>query len=305
MQRSLRQYSCQNHSLGDELEAAGYPALAKDKYELSAKEVLICEKLSVLLRLGRSESLSPDSPEFIALHSLLSAEIVVTEISSRQQPHNLDQRDEIRPQMRPSEGEDDLPLKRRRCTDVSHPPEASPGSPSRESHEPVYTHTATEGDWNLHTPERESLHSSSLLAQKSPPLNSSFHENDEEIPLNISDHTIVGSLSQEVQNGNGNFHDPKSNELNLSAISNSSSALGSSLVHSTPSPEVITQHRNGLRRYHSEEGGGRRSLGGPEVVAAIERSSEFPLRHCGPLLENSFQSEQAKDSLSKQRSITQ
>jgi hypothetical protein len=131
------------------------------------------------------------------------------------------------------------------------------------------------------------------------------------MPLNISDHTIVGSLSQEAQNEDEDIEEAKPSELNLSAISNSSSVPGSSLVHSTPSPEVITQHRNGLRRYHSEERGARRSLGGQgmaEAGAGAEKDRDLQLGHCDTLFENSFQSEQqqhARGSLSNQRSITQ
>jgi hypothetical protein len=69
LQKSLRQYSCQNHSLGYELEVAGYPALAKDKFVLSERERSICDKISVLLRLGQVE-LTIESPDFVSLQSI-------------------------------------------------------------------------------------------------------------------------------------------------------------------------------------------------------------------------------------------
>jgi hypothetical protein len=83
---------------------------------LAAKEVLICENFTVLLRLGHLESLSPDSPEFLALHSLLGAEMVAPEDTSHQLPQNL-QQDEAA-LTRSSSENDDLPSKRRRYSDL-------------------------------------------------------------------------------------------------------------------------------------------------------------------------------------------
>jgi hypothetical protein len=254
LQKSLRQYSCQNHSLGYELEVAGYPALAKDKFDLSEKERTICEKISLLLRLGRVE-LTLDSPDFLSLQSIFADDSDEgdedwIEETDPDPPRKGQMDSPTRSGVDP-EGDDGHQIKRPRLSSgVSSSPSHFPllvlDSPSASDH---FTHTATEGEWTPHTPEKDQT-SSSPLAQKSPLSSSPQQQQQERQPE--EDHTVVGSLSQEPETGPPI---PNPNELNHSATSISSSVHGSSsLVHSTPSPELITQSRNSkLRRYHSEE----------------------------------------------------
>lgn len=72
-----------------------------------------------------------------------------------------------------------------------------------------------------------------MRSQSSQEIEQSSHENN---ILSVSDHTIIGSLSQ-ISNIGSNNH-IQSNEINLSASPNFSPFVGSA-VQSTPSPEII------------------------------------------------------------------
>lgn len=228
--------------MGYELDAAGFPLLATEKYELAKKEMEICNKISQLLRLGHIDSVTIDSLDSDILKAIFcSTEIECSEVHLGSDPT---------PPCREEEQEE-KPQKRQRKSDSPYDVLEKNKVDEIDPSQPIYTHTASEGDWQ--SPEKGNL-TVSLPSQSTPSISlpdAKFIENDCKNPL---DQSITGVLSQEA---NGNIF--KSNDLNLSAISNSSSVHGSSLIHSTPSPELILQNRECFRRYHSD-GIDRRNL---------------------------------------------
>lgn len=229
------------------MDTAGFPMLAKEKYELAQKEIEICDKISLIQRLGKLDLLTIDSPDFEALQTLFTSMKSVEE-HGEDSFYLAEQNGDIN-NSKIEDVNEEHPAKRQRISN-SHSDVAVGCIDDIDQSQPIYTHTATEGDWQ--SPEKAILEIS--FPSDSVSLTTTVHEKschgDDQV-----DQSVIGAVSQDADNASVT----KTNELNLSAISNSSSINGSSLIHSTPSPELISQHHQNFRRYHSD-GVDRRNL---------------------------------------------
>jgi hypothetical protein len=274
----LWQYSCQNYSLGSELRLAGYESLAIEKHSLSEMEKLICNKFSALLLLGQQQ-LNVETPDFVKIQEILECELQPRESNDFSEQKLINPREE-----KTFPGSEEQTAKRSR----SNPLDGNTIDPVNQ-----YSQTATEGEeWRSHflldqttvqsgifltPPSTEQKDEEMFATPQNPsrPHNHPFHPSSA-----TSDHTIIGSLSQEIiDNKSGSDGHP-----NLSVVSGTSSVIGS-VNQSTPSPELL-QQRSGLRRYHSND----------DRLYFVERS---------PIIDGTAQCKSDDQSKIERRSLTQ